>query len=106
MNGFPEKETAEKFDTDDYQVLIVAEKFQTGFDQPLLHTMYVDKPLSGLHAVQTCLVLIAFIRARQTLLCLISVTQRTTFKSRLSLGLSRLQQFQLIPICFGILIVL
>jgi type I restriction enzyme R subunit len=53
MNGFPEKETREKFDTDDYQVLIVAEKFQTGFDQPLLHTMYVDKPLSGLHAVQT-----------------------------------------------------
>ena len=39
--------------TDDYQVLVVAEKFQTGFDQPLLHTMYVDKPLTGLHAVQT-----------------------------------------------------
>jgi type I restriction enzyme R subunit len=53
MNGFPEKETAKRFDSDDYQVLIVAEKFQTGFDQPLLHTMYVDKPLSGLHAVQT-----------------------------------------------------
>ncbi len=53
MNGFPERETREKFATDDYQVLIVAEKFQTGFDQPLLHTMYVDKPLSGLHAVQT-----------------------------------------------------
>ena len=53
MNGFPDKETAERFDTDDYQVLIVAEKFQTGFDQPLLHTMYVDKVLSGLNAVQT-----------------------------------------------------
>ena len=53
MNGFPESETAEKFDTQDYQVLIVAEKFQTGFDQPLLHTMYVDKPLKGLNAVQT-----------------------------------------------------
>lgn len=53
MNGFPEKETREKFATDNYQVLIVAEKFQTGFDQPLLHTMYVDKPLTGLHAVQT-----------------------------------------------------
>ncbi len=38
---------------DDYQVLIVAEKFQTGFDQPLLHTMYVDKELTGLNAVQT-----------------------------------------------------
>ena len=45
MNGFGERETAERFDTDEYQVLIVAEKFQTGFDQPLLHTMYVDKVL-------------------------------------------------------------
>jgi len=53
MNGFRERETAERFDSDDYQVLIVAEKFQTGFDQPLLHTMYVDKVLSGLNAVQT-----------------------------------------------------
>jgi type I restriction enzyme R subunit len=53
MNGFPDSETAERFDTDDYQVLIVAEKFQTGFDQPLLHTMYVDKVLTGLNAVQT-----------------------------------------------------
>jgi type I restriction enzyme R subunit len=53
MNGISDSETAKKFDTDDYQVLIVAEKFQTGFDQPLLHTMYVDKPLNGLHAVQT-----------------------------------------------------
>lgn len=53
MNGFPEAQTAEQFDTDDYQVLIVAEKFQTGFDQPLLHTMYVDRVLTGLAAVQT-----------------------------------------------------
>jgi len=53
MNGFPESETAERFGSDDYQVLIVAEKFQTGFDQPLLHTMYVDKVLTGLNAVQT-----------------------------------------------------
>ncbi len=53
MNGHKESETAEQFDTDDYQVLIVAEKFQTGFDQPLLHTMYVDKVLTGLNAVQT-----------------------------------------------------
>src|SRR5262249_11946767 len=52
-NGFPEAQTAEKFGTDEYQVLIVAEKFQTGFDQPLLHTMYVDKVLTGLAAVQT-----------------------------------------------------
>ena len=53
MNGFPETKTAETFKGDDYKILIVAEKFQTGFDQPLLHTMYVDKRLNGLHAVQT-----------------------------------------------------
>lgn len=53
MNDFPDSETAARFDTDGYQVLIVAEKFQTGFDQPLLHTMYVDKTLTGLNAVQT-----------------------------------------------------
>jgi type I restriction enzyme R subunit len=53
MNAFPDSETAERFDTDEYQVLIVAEKFQTGFDQPFLHTMYVDKALTGLNAVQT-----------------------------------------------------
>ena len=53
MNGFPEAQTADQFARPDYQVLIVAEKFQTGFDQPLLHTMYVDKILTGLAAVQT-----------------------------------------------------
>ncbi len=53
MNGFPESQTAERFDGSDFGVLIVAEKFQTGFDQPLLHTMYVDKTLVGLAAVQT-----------------------------------------------------
>ncbi|MGH3427237.1 MAG: DEAD/DEAH box helicase family protein, partial [Mycobacteriales bacterium] len=53
MNGFPEGRTAEEFATPEYGVLIVAEKFQTGFDQPLLHTMYVDKILVGLAAVQT-----------------------------------------------------
>src|SRR5690625_640223 len=53
MNDFSEKELPEKFSTDEYQVLIVAEKYQTGFDEPLLHTMYVDKPLSGIKAVQT-----------------------------------------------------
>ena len=53
MNGFKETELPEQFDTDNYQVLLVAEKYQTGFDQPLLHTMFVDKKLSGIHAVQT-----------------------------------------------------
>jgi len=53
MNGLPESQTAERFRRKEYRFLIVAEKFQTGFDQPLLHTMYVDKKLSGVHAVQT-----------------------------------------------------
>ena len=53
MNGFPESQTAKRFATGEYQVMVVAEKFQTGFDQPLLHTMYVDKPLKGVAAVQT-----------------------------------------------------
>ncbi len=53
MNNIPETQTAQTFKLDDYKLLIVAEKFQTGFDQPLLHTMYVDKRLRGLHAVQT-----------------------------------------------------
>ena len=52
MNKFPEKELPERFE-DEYQVLVVAEKYQTGFDQPLLHTMYVDKKLDGVKAVQT-----------------------------------------------------
>lgn len=53
MNGFSEKELPEQFKTGEYGVLIVAEKYQTGFDQPLLHTMYVDKKISGVKAVQT-----------------------------------------------------
>jgi len=52
-NGIKEKELPEKFATTEYQVLLVAEKYQTGFDQPLLHTMYVDKRLAGIQAVQT-----------------------------------------------------
>ena len=52
-HGISEKELPEKFATAEYQVLLVAEKYQTGFDQPLLHTMYVDKRLAGIQAVQT-----------------------------------------------------
>jgi type I restriction enzyme R subunit len=52
-SGIREKELPEKFATSEYQVLLVAEKYQTGFDQPLLHTMYVDKRLAGIQAVQT-----------------------------------------------------
>jgi type I restriction enzyme R subunit len=53
LNGFSEKELPRKFGSDEYQLLLVADKYQTGFDQPLLHTMYVDKKLSGVKAVQT-----------------------------------------------------
>lgn len=53
LNGFSEKQTALVFKQQEYRFLVVAEKFQTGFDEPLLHTMYVDKKLSGLNAVQT-----------------------------------------------------
>ncbi|MDC2825669.1 type I restriction endonuclease [Rodentibacter pneumotropicus] len=53
MNGIREADLPEQFATDNYQVLLVAEKYQTGFDQPLLHTMFVDKKLSGIQAVQT-----------------------------------------------------
>jgi type I restriction enzyme R subunit len=53
MNGISEKQIAATFATDQYRFLIVANKFQTGFDQPLLHTMIVDKLLRGQNAVQT-----------------------------------------------------
>ncbi len=53
MNGFPEAQTAKAFERPEFRFLIVANKFQTGFDQPLLHTMYVDKKLGGVNAVQT-----------------------------------------------------
>ena len=52
-NGFPDTQTAERFDTDEFQIMVVAEKYQTGFDQPKLYAMYVDKTLTGLAAVQT-----------------------------------------------------
>jgi type I restriction enzyme, R subunit len=53
INGFGEKQLPQRFAEDRYRILTVAEKYQTGFDQPLLQTMYVDKQLSGLRAVQT-----------------------------------------------------
>jgi type I restriction enzyme R subunit len=53
LNGFSSGEIAAKVQTDPYRFLICADKFQTGYDEPLLHTMYVDKPLSGVKAVQT-----------------------------------------------------
>ena len=53
LTGYSEKELPNVFDKNEYKILIVADKYQTGFDQPLLHTMYVDKKLSGVKAVQT-----------------------------------------------------
>ena len=53
MNTIPEVQTAKTFELPEYRFLIAANKFQTGFDQPLLHTMYVDKKLGGVNAVQT-----------------------------------------------------
>lgn len=53
LNGFPSNAIAEQVKTDPYRILVVANKFQTGYDEPLLHTMYVDKVLSGVLAVQT-----------------------------------------------------
>lgn len=52
-DGIKEKELPDKFATPGYHVLLVAEKYQTGFDQPLLHTMYIDRRLAGIQAVQT-----------------------------------------------------
>ncbi len=53
LNRFPSNTIAEKIQEDPYRFLICADKFQTGYDEPLLHTMYVDKVLSGIKAVQT-----------------------------------------------------
>jgi type I restriction enzyme R subunit len=53
LNGFASTDIADKIQEDPYRFLICADKFQTGYDEPLLHTMYVDKALSGIKAVQT-----------------------------------------------------
>jgi type I restriction enzyme R subunit len=53
LNGFPSSEIVDRIREDPYRFLICADKFQTGYDEPLLHTMYVDKTLSGIKAVQT-----------------------------------------------------
>ena len=53
LNGFPSAKIADEIQEDPYRLLICADKFQTGYDEPLLHTMYVDKILTGIKAVQT-----------------------------------------------------
>ena len=78
MNGFPEAQTAKTFERPEYRFLIVANKFQTGFDQPLLHTMYVDKKLGGVNAVQTLSRLNRTLpRRRRARWCSTSPTRRT-----------------------------
>ena len=53
VNGFPSKDIEDNMEIDPYRILVVADKYQTGYDQPLLHTMYVDKILTDVKAVQT-----------------------------------------------------
>jgi len=67
LNQLPPRVSIEDaFKTPEYRILIAAEKFQTGFDEPLLHTMYVDKKLSGIHAVQTLSRLNRTMRGKET----------------------------------------
>ena len=80
-----EKALPAAFHTDEYGMLIVAEKYQTGFDEPLLHTMFVDKKLSGVKAVQTLLGLIVLCVARMTHLYWTLSTRQMTFGRRLSI---------------------
>lgn len=53
LNGFPDSDTAKEFDKDENRILVVANKYLTGFDQEKLAVMYIDKPLAGVLAVQT-----------------------------------------------------
>lgn len=54
LNGFPSKDIPDNIEHDPYRFLICADKFQTGYDRPLLHSMYVDKTLSGIKAAKPC----------------------------------------------------
>ena len=80
MNGFPDTQTAAEFNNDEYKILIVANKFQTGFDQPLLHTMYVDKKLGGVAAVQTLSRLDRYILTRPKPVSLILLMKQEPFR--------------------------
>lgn len=113
MTGYSEKELPTIFEKDEYKILIVADKYQTGFDQPLLHTMYVDKQLSGVKAVQTLSRLnrtcpgkeetfvLDFVNDRQTILDsfqpyyeITSVTEETNINHLYDLK-ARLDEFQI-----------
>ncbi len=112
MTGYSEKELPTIFERNEYKILIVADKYQTGFDQPLLHTMYVDKKLSGVKAVQTLsrlnrmhpgkedTFILDFVNDRQTILDsfqpyyeVTSVTEETDINHLYDLK-SRLDEFQ------------
>jgi type I restriction enzyme R subunit len=69
LNSFSSADIARKIQTDPYRFLICADKFQTGYDEPLLHTMYVDKPLAGVLAVQALSRLNARTRRMRTRSC-------------------------------------
>ena len=84
MNGFSEKQTAETFKQSEYRLLVVAEKFQTGFDQPLLHTMYVDKRLAACTRSRHSRASTAPTRAKKRRWCWILPTRPRTFRKRLS----------------------
>ena len=56
MNGFSEGQLPKRFRSDDYQVLVIAETYQTGSDEPLLHIMYVEKKVEGVKVSRPCLV--------------------------------------------------
>jgi len=88
-DGIKESELPNVFDTQEYQILVVADKYQTGFDQPLLHTMYVDKKLSGIQAVQTLSRLNRQHPGKRTRSYWISRTNRKKSRKRLSRSTAR-----------------
>ena len=103
MNGIKESQLKSVFHNDEYNMLIVAEKYQTGFDEPLLHTMFVDKKLSGVKAVQTLSHLNRTTRGKNDTFVLDFVNSAEDIKNRLSLIMR--QQFLNSPpiqMCFMI----
>ena len=68
-NGFSEGQLPKQFGSDDYQVLVIAETYQTGFDEPLLHIMYVDEKVEGVRVSRPCLVSTGSRPARPTPSC-------------------------------------
>ena len=86
INGFPSKDIEDNMERDPYRILVVAEKFQTGYDQPLLHTMYVDRILTDVKAVQTLSRLNRCHPRNEILLYWISQMKRTAYENRSSVS--------------------